>query len=1228
MFRKFHTPRKEHHNHPDDDLFLLSVNYVVKRWKTFSTFQKRNNNSNNTVSQSHSIINMEDLNSSASRRMKRPLPIPAEETQEKEWPDEDTASDNSSNSENGSRYPDDSSGEYSGATNNEHDTSTTSDDDDSSQNSIQRYKRYLFKYDKYLRDDDGQRQGENYEKYKTSLAKSREEQTRWVTPEKKLGAAPTLEIEYRYSTTSPVSPIDDAPSLSQPQQASDVSIQAKASKLESNVLDEEDLAIVRMMLEGEEDENDSGYNSLPSTESMEHIFADTPSSGGITIISNSTHNNNRNGDRIVKTEDEQNEKMEDVTKGNRGPNGEGGFGDDVSESQNEMGSISNRMEREFVEGITEENSPLLKLEEALEEEFNLPVAILDSGGLMLGDENDNRHEAASTTAANNDSQGKNFDALWEKNEDSESPMEDGTRNKPDEDDFVPITASDQDGEPQNDRSQLCSSLPQNLAHSVSSGSSSDPQPASQTNGSRESSGVELAAEQNTLIEIPNGYLPQTDVFVSSVPVEQVLTKEQMATSTHAIEDSSNHQSSTDASVLSEMNQPQDSVPSTEPKSQEENVLPNGDNSERSARDSSLAKQVFNGNALKGSDSASMGESKKSPEETSDKGDSSGDDQSLQFEDLLEDDLKAANENISLDEFSLQASQEFDDFEIDDENDGDAAFDYIPRSKHHPDVPQTKDPTSKQPPLHANEESGDIEAALEPPANGGKRPLPEEKGGIVRVFGRALIVFAILTMSVAPFCFLLWGSDFRDIDDSESAGQPTIPEDPTLSPAAPTLPPINATDSSLDSIRESFISLWPSLEEAFGDSLSPQYLAFQWLLTNSGIISFTEKKRIQRFVLAVFYFATNGDQWDQSDLWLTEEDECNWYSSNIFRARCNEEGDFNNLELYHNGISGTLPPELALLSSSLIRIDIVQEAESRSVLTGQLPSELGALTMLESINLGYNQLSGSLPREIGNWSRASSLDLKHNALVGDIPSEIGLLVALSFLNLEENAFTEIPSEIGNCQLLRDLDLSSNKLLSIPSEIGNLVVLRNLSVSNNVVQGSIPTEIGNLSALLSLDFANNMLRGDIPTEMGNLVAIRDNLDLSHNRLSGTIPSQLARAIFLRELYRTVLQYFQPLRLTLSNVSATIVARRYSRPKQQHSHWTKPCRTGLIVLFFVVIAVLRVDSNDLTGSVPDVVCADLRARVWDFCAQITLWSLLEALATTTSTFQGVESVLISIL
>jgi len=74
----------------------------------------------------------------------------------------------------------------------------------------------------------------------------------------------------------------------------------------------------------------------------------------------------------------------------------------------------------------------------------------------------------------------------------------------------------------------------------------------------------------------------------------------------------------------------------------------------------------------------------------------------------------------------------------------------------------------------------------------------------------------------------------------------------------------------------------------------------------------------------------------------------------------------------------------------------------------LPTEIGILTTLRSIDLSYNALM-VLPVEIGNLSQLRRLDLRCNEL-RNLPWTIGHLPKLKELLLKGNPFSELPSEL--------------------------------------------------------------------------------------------------------------------------------------------------------------------------------------------------------------------------
>ena len=151
-----------------------------------------------------------------------------------------------------------------------------------------------------------------------------------------------------------------------------------------------------------------------------------------------------------------------------------------------------------------------------------------------------------------------------------------------------------------------------------------------------------------------------------------------------------------------------------------------------------------------------------------------------------------------------------------------------------------------------------------------------------------------------------------------------------------------------------------------------------------------------------YDSTDGDNWNKNIGWLRSADPCSWR-------------------------------EVTCSSGHVVRLEIVLND-----LTGSIPAELGNLTALQYLGLGWNQLTGTIPAELGNLTDLRYLSLNANDLTGSIPAELGNLTALGTLSLEGNNLTgSIPVELGNLTALTDLFLFSNGLSGpVPLPVASL------------------------------------------------------------------------------------------------------------------------------------------------------------------------------------------------
>ena len=246
--------------------------------------------------------------------------------------------------------------------------------------------------------------------------------------------------------------------------------------------------------------------------------------------------------------------------------------------------------------------------------------------------------------------------------------------------------------------------------------------------------------------------------------------------------------------------------------------------------------------------------------------------------------------------------------------------------------------------------------------------------------------------------------------------------------SPTSAPIKPVDDSL--VHELKAWIVPTEQDLvrFSDPTSAQSQALRWLHSDPVTTSAnrTSEAVLQRYVLAVLYFATSGSSWFWS--YLSPEDVCTWnigtFDTNKTGVFCDADGKtVDNIRLMDVNLRGTIPWELVLLTN-LEFIDI-----GLNGISGSIPSRLHELTRLRVFWADFNDLTGPLPHSFA--SSVTYIDLTANALTGTIPGSWS---------------TEMPG-------LQELWLSKNILTgTIPSELG-LLSLGNFSFYANALSGSV-------------------------------------------------------------------------------------------------------------------------------------------------------------------------------
>ena len=168
----------------------------------------------------------------------------------------------------------------------------------------------------------------------------------------------------------------------------------------------------------------------------------------------------------------------------------------------------------------------------------------------------------------------------------------------------------------------------------------------------------------------------------------------------------------------------------------------------------------------------------------------------------------------------------------------------------------------------------------------------------------------------------------------------------------------------------------------------------------------------REALVALYNATDGENWNQSDNWLSDAPLGEW------KGVLTDDRRVVVLYLGDNGLTGEIPPELGSLSNlTALYLDT-------NALSGEIPPELGSLSNLTDLSLHGNDLSGAIPAELGSLSNLAELDLRNNALSGAIPAELGSLSNLAELDLLSNDLSGcVPSSLEDQFTYSDLgDLS--------------------------------------------------------------------------------------------------------------------------------------------------------------------------------------------------------------
>jgi hypothetical protein len=215
-------------------------------------------------------------------------------------------------------------------------------------------------------------------------------------------------------------------------------------------------------------------------------------------------------------------------------------------------------------------------------------------------------------------------------------------------------------------------------------------------------------------------------------------------------------------------------------------------------------------------------------------------------------------------------------------------------------------------------------------------------------------------------------------------------------------------------------------------LNPQRKAMFWMAKDVNVNSEEHTEKLQRYVLAVLFYATNvvpndydhsPAAWKTADLWMSTAHSCDWMG-----VICNQDKVIVSIDLEYNRLSGTLPLELEIIGAHMESLDFTSNSIAMSgsdfnlfrnlpVLKTLLmddnylyhdqglPQQFHHLTNLEKLRLSYNLFEGHLgggeSPVLGSMTKLTHLEIESNYLTGPMPSVVGNLDQLTYLYMRRN-----------------------------------------------------------------------------------------------------------------------------------------------------------------------------------------------------------------------------------
>jgi hypothetical protein len=192
------------------------------------------------------------------------------------------------------------------------------------------------------------------------------------------------------------------------------------------------------------------------------------------------------------------------------------------------------------------------------------------------------------------------------------------------------------------------------------------------------------------------------------------------------------------------------------------------------------------------------------------------------------------------------------------------------------------------------------------------PSPSGRKGIRFLIGAALALLLVVEVILGVAIRLTITNNDKDSPSIDSTVTPTQSPAPTKAPtAAPT-----ACTSRECLLGEILLQNEVSGAEALLDDSSPQFRALRWLANDDPMVLDMDSSPtlVERYIVAVLYFATSGEGWEDQRNFLSAIAVCEW-NNDLIGTVCNEDDlvvDLNLRKSKHEEV--TIPSELGELTS--------------------------------------------------------------------------------------------------------------------------------------------------------------------------------------------------------------------------------------------------------------------------------------------------------------------------